>query len=119
MALCPDPVDSASPLLFHKTTVRAVYDERRASRPDCDEVILVNERGEVTECCIGNLVVGLDGAEYTPPVSCGLLPGTYRAALLDQGQVRERVLTPHDLRRAESLHLVNSVRGRVPLTLIE
>jgi len=119
VALCPLPVDSADALLFHKTTARSRYDERRATRPDCDEVILVNERGEATECCIGNLVAVLDGQHWTPPLHCGLLPGTYRAELLARGEIRERVLTPDDLRRAQYLYLINAVRRRVPLELVD
>jgi branched-subunit amino acid aminotransferase/4-amino-4-deoxychorismate lyase len=52
-----------------------------------------------------------NGQFYTPPVVCGLLPGTYRAWLLAQRRVCERVLTRSDLRAAERIWLVNSVRG--------
>lgn len=118
-ALCPQPVDSADAMLFHKTTDRSRYEERLATRPDCDEVVLVNERGEVTECCIGNLVAVLDGRHWTPPLDCGLLPGTYRAELLATGQVRERRLTPDDLQAAQSVYLINAVRRHVPLELVD
>ena len=118
VALSSEPVDSRDPLLFHKTTCRAIYDARLASHPNCDDVVLQNERGEVTECCIGNLVALLDGRKWTPPVMCGLLPGTYRAKLLDQGEIHERVLTPEDLLRAEALFLINSVRRWVQLELL-
>lgn len=112
-----EPVDSRDVFLFHKTTHREMYESRRM--PDCDEVILSNERGEVTECCIGNLVVVLDGERVTPPVSCGLLAGTFREELLAQGKVSERILMPSDVRRADALYMVNAVREWVPLTLVE
>ena len=76
----------------------------------CDDVLLVNERGEVTESTRANLVAEIDGALWTPPVSCGLLPGVFRAELLRRGIVAERVLRPEDLGRAGRLWLVNSVR---------
>ena len=117
-ALVTPPVDSRDPLLFHKTTNRAPYESRLASRPDCDDVVLQNERGEATECCIGNLVAVLGGRRLTPPLASGLLPGTYRAELLAQGEMAEEVLTPEDLRRAEELYLINSVRRWVPLELV-
>lgn len=106
-----EPVSSRDPLLFHKTTLREPYDRRLASAPACDEVILRNERGEVTEATTANLVVVLDGERWTPPLDCGLLPGIERGELLRRGEVGERVLRPEDLRRAEAIYLVNSVRG--------
>ena len=119
VALCPLSVHSGDPMLYHKSTARAAYEERRSTRPDCDEVILVNQRGEVTECCIGNLVAVIGGSHWTPPPDSGLLPGTYRAELLARGEIRERVLTPDDLRRAQGLYLINAVRRRVPLELVD
>ena len=108
--IAPEPVDSRDPLLFHKTTRRAVYDERRASRPDCDDVLMLNERGELTESTIANLVVRIDGALWTPPLESGLLPGVFRAHLLGCGEIRERVLRPTDLAHGTEIYLINSVR---------
>jgi para-aminobenzoate synthetase / 4-amino-4-deoxychorismate lyase len=116
--ICMDPVDSREPLLYHKTTNREVYDTRLAAHPDRDDVILVNERGEVTESAIANLVVRLDGGVWTPPVECGLLPGVFRAALLREGAVLERVLRPADLFRADAVYLINSVRKWRPALLL-
>ena len=110
VAVAAEPVDSRDPLLYHKTTRRAVYDRRAAARPDCGDVLLVNERGELTESTIANLVLRLDGALWTPPLDAGLLPGVLRADLLARGEIRERVLRPEDLERAEEVWLISSVR---------
>jgi para-aminobenzoate synthetase / 4-amino-4-deoxychorismate lyase len=118
VAVSPDPVDSRDPHLYHKTTLRDPYDRRRAARPECDDVLLVNERGEVTESTLANLVVRLDGALWTPPLSSGLLPGVMRAAALAAGDVRERILRPADLSRAEEIWLINSVRKWRPAVLV-
>ncbi|HEU0053696.1 MAG TPA: aminotransferase class IV, partial [Longimicrobium sp.] len=83
---------------------------RSESRPDVDDVLLVNERGELTESTIANLVVEMDGVRWTPPLESGLLPGVFRAELLRRGEITERVLRPADLVRADTLWLVNSVR---------
>lgn len=112
VGLAVAPVSSGDVWLYHKTTRRAAYAAARASRPDCDEVILWNERGEVTEAAASNVVVELDGRAYTPPLASGLLAGTLRAHLLDAGEVEERVLTRDDLARATRVWLINSVRGR-------
>ena len=73
----------------------------RAEYPvaDADEVILLNERGEVCEGTITNLFLdtGEGGPLLTPRACCGLLPGVLREELLDAGKAREAVLTPADL----------------------
>jgi para-aminobenzoate synthetase / 4-amino-4-deoxychorismate lyase len=111
LRLAREPVDSTDVFLYHKTTVRAQYEKARRSTPDCDDVLLWNERGEVTETCIANVVAELDGARVTPPIRCGLLPGTQRARLLAQGNVAERVIRREDLDRCSRITLINAVRG--------
>ncbi len=110
------PVSSDDEFLFHKTTRRQVYESARARFPKAHDVLLFNERGEVTETTIGNVVAELDGVLVTPPVICGLLPGTFRAELVATGLVREQVLSLDDLDRATKMWMVNSVRGWVPIT---
>lgn len=116
--ISPLPVDSLDPLLFHKTTRREPYTSRLNMYPLCEEIILINERGEATECSIGNLVAKLDGRYVTPPISCGLLGGTFRAELLSRGKLTEQVLKVEDLKRAEALYMINSVRKWTRLKLI-
>ena len=112
-----DPVDPSDEFLYHKTTNRAVYE--RARRPDCDDVILWNPAGEVTETTIANLVVEINLRRVTPPVACGLLPGTLRAELLATGQIGEARVTVEELKGAAHFWLVNSVRGWCAGTLID
>ena len=104
------PIDTANPFLYHKTTNRGIYDQALTTCPGYADVILWNAKGEITESSIANIVVELDGCLYTPPVECGLLPGTYRAYLLEQGRVNERIITKEDLLRSSHVYLVNSVR---------
>ncbi len=113
--LAREPVDSADPFLYHKTTHRTVYERAAADVPAGEEVLLFNERGEVTEFCIGNLVVHIGDERWTPPIACGLLPGTLRAELLAQGKIGEKTLTIADMERADSIFLINSVRHCVPI----
>jgi para-aminobenzoate synthetase/4-amino-4-deoxychorismate lyase len=117
VALDDEPVDPSDVWLFHKTTRRAPYERRRERRPDVDDVLLVNDRGEVTESTIANLAVRLQGVWVTPPVDAGLLPGTYRTVLLREGRLIERPLTVDELRDAGELALVSSVRGWRPAVL--
>lgn len=119
VAFAGERVDSREPLLYHKTTRREVYERATASRPDADDVLLLNERGEVTESTIANVVAEIDGVRWTPPLDAGLLPGVFRAALLSFGEIRERTLTPDDLRAADGIWLINSVRRWRPAVLID
>jgi para-aminobenzoate synthetase/4-amino-4-deoxychorismate lyase len=110
VALAAEPVSADNIWLFHKTTFRKVYEEARASRPEAEEVILWNEAGEVTEGTISNIVLDLDGRLVTPPVTCGLLNGTFRQHLLQQGQIHEERISLGDLHRCRKVYLINSVR---------
>lgn len=104
-------VASADSMRYHKTTRRELLDSARASCPGCDEVLLLNERGELTEGSYHTLVIKLEGQLVTPPLACGLLPGVLRGELLEQGKIAERILYPDYLELAEELWLINSVRG--------
>ena len=72
---------------------------------------------EVTESSIANVVVEMDGRLLTPPVHCGLLPGTYRSLLLEEGKIREEIINVQDLARCSRIWLVNSVRGMWEVSL--
>jgi para-aminobenzoate synthetase/4-amino-4-deoxychorismate lyase len=116
--LARSPVSRQDRFLFHKTTHRRVYEAHRAERPDAEETLLWNAEGELTEFTTGNLLLAQAGRLWTPPLACGLLPGTLRAELLATGEIFERVLRPSDLTDATPLWLINSVRGRVPIRLV-
>ncbi|HRQ24774.1 MAG TPA: aminodeoxychorismate synthase component I [Anaerolineales bacterium] len=115
VCLATDPVDSNNRFLFHKTTKRDVYDQ--AAIKGCDDVLLFNENGELTEFTIGNLVVKMDGELFTPPIECGLLAGTFRAELLASGEVKERVIPVANLGKCEAVFLVNSLRKWVKVEM--
>ena len=117
--LCVDqePVDSTDVTLFHKTTDRRRYEERARRHPEADDVILVNQRGEVTETTRANVAVCLDGQWSTPPLDCGLLPGIERGRLIASGQLVERVIAVEDLSHAEGLATLSSLRGWRPATV--
>ncbi len=103
-------VDSTDPFLYHKTTCRRLYADEAALRPDCVDVLFVNERGEVTEGAISTIVARIGGELVTPPLACGLLPGIFREELLASGVIKERLISREELERAAEVYLVNSVR---------
>lgn len=114
-------IPSDEPLLRHKTTARTGYDQalRTAQEHGLLDLLHFNERGEATEFAVGNLWVEMDGELLTPPVSCGLLPGVYRAWLLaTDPRCREQVLDRAQVAGARRLWLSNAVRGLVPVRLV-
>jgi para-aminobenzoate synthetase/4-amino-4-deoxychorismate lyase len=118
VAFAVAPVDREDVFLYHKTTRRDVYERAKAGRPDADTVILWNSDGEVTEAAESNIVLSLRGVKVTPPVSSGLLPGTMRAELLERGEIVERIVTVDQVRAAEEIWLINSVRGWMRAVLV-
>jgi para-aminobenzoate synthetase / 4-amino-4-deoxychorismate lyase len=122
LRIAPSPVNSTNPFLYHKTTNRKVYEDagsiqssklhhvENGIQPDLEDVIFWNERREVTETSIANLVYRISEDLFTPPLNSGLLPGVFRAFLLDQGLIKERVLMLDDLPKCDEFFIINSLR---------
>ncbi|WP_144144587.1 aminodeoxychorismate synthase component I [Paraburkholderia sp. BCC1884] len=111
------------PLLLHKTTRRAEYDRgwREAEAKGAFDTLFFNERGELTEGGRSNVFVKLAGRWWTPPLTCGVLPGVMRGVLLEDNselQAAERVLSRDDLRNAEALMICNALRGALPARIL-
>ncbi len=112
--LAKHPIDSNNVFLYHKTTRREIYP---IPKNHYDDVLLFNDRNELTEFTLGNLVVETAGKFFTPPVSCGLLAGTFRAHLLEINKIKERVIRKDELQNNSSVFLVNSLRRWVKVEL--
>jgi len=89
-----------------------------------DEVILLNERGEVSECTSANIFICKAGHVWTPPLSSGCLPGVTRALLLETVRVPgipvgEKVLRLEDLWQADEVFITSSTRDLLPVREIE
>lgn len=113
-------LDSSDKLLRIKTTRRAVYESARAefTQQQADEIILINEHGEVCEGTITSVFLD-DGAGLlrTPPISCGLLAGVLRTELICQRKARVGRISLSDLERGRLL-VGNSLRGLIPARLV-
>ena len=106
--------------LQHKTTQRRIYDEARSNLPkELDELLFVNEKGEVCEGTITNVFVQLlDGDWITPPLKSGCLPGILRQIKLQSGTVRERVVMINELFKCRQIMVGNSLRGEILAELL-
>ncbi|MEP1932071.1 MAG: aminodeoxychorismate synthase component I [Roseibium sp.] len=116
LVLANETTRSTDPFLFHKTTNRSFYDTTRSryqAETGCQEVLFENEHGFLTEGSYMTLFVRKSGKLLTPALKHGVLPGTFRAGLLETGVVCEADLTRTDLEDADDIFVGNSVRGLV------
>lgn len=114
-------MSSEDSLYRHKTSKRDLYEAARAEFPkeEADEVLLLNERGELCEGTFTNLFVeDGTGMLLTPPITCGLLPGILRADLIRERKVRAEVLRPETI-TGRRLFVGNSLRGLIRAELVE
>lgn len=89
-----------------------------------DEVILLNERGEVAECTSANLFIAAGNQVWTPPLSAGCLPGITREVLLGEIHVPgirigEKTIMPADLEAADEVFITSTTRNLLPVSEIE
>jgi branched-chain amino acid aminotransferase len=89
-----------------------------------DEVILLNEHGQVSECTSANIFIIQGNAAWTPPLRSGCLPGITREILLTEIrlpgiEVGERDLFVHDLERADEVLISSTTRNLLPVLEIE
>lgn len=115
--IADQPIGEHDPLLRFKTTLRDAYFGGE-DLWDVDEVLQVNSAGEATEFMNGNLVIEAAGALLTPDLKCGLLNGTLRSKLVEEGALQVARIPVADVRTADSVYRINSLRGWQRVNLI-
>jgi branched-chain amino acid aminotransferase len=111
---------AASPLAGVKTIswLTNVWSVAEAQKEGFDEVILLNERGEVAECTAANVYVVKGDTILTPPLSSGCLEGVTRGVLFEIAgeagvSVKEQVLRPEDLYGADEVFISSTNRNLI------
>lgn len=117
VAWAHEPVSSQDRMLFHKTNHRARYVNWHPPDSGFFDHLLWNDEGYATEFTRGNLVAEVNGTLWTPPIECGLLPGTMRQWLLDGGWIKMARLTRSEVEAADQLWFINSLEGWIPVEL--
>lgn len=115
VAVRPLPVDPGDFRLCHKTSARGFYDDAR-KQAGTFEVIFVDSDGRLTEGSFTTIFVERDGLLLTPPLARGLLPGTLRQRLIEEGKAVEADLTPADL--VPGFFIGNALRGLMRAQLV-
>ena len=110
--------DKSDIFLAHKTTKREIYDSELAKcrKEGFFEILFTNTSGEVTEGAITNVIIKRGDVYLTPPLSSGVLPGTYREYLFSSLEIplKEQTLFMDDLLSAKEIFIINSVVKMLP-----
>lgn len=98
-----------------------VWSVAEAQNQGFDEVVMLNERGEVAECTAANVYVVKGGRVLTPPLSSGCLEGVTRGVLLEiAGEagvtLKEQTLKPEDLFSADEMFVSSTNRNVLGVT---
>ncbi|MDO4337933.1 MAG: aminotransferase class IV [Eubacteriales bacterium] len=109
--------NETSPLVRHKTMNYGdcILEKRRAASLNADEQIFLNSKGEICEGTTTNIFFVRNGKIYTPPVSCGLLPGVMRRFVMENFNVTECILKKEDILQMEECFVTNSLMGIMPV----
>lgn len=109
--------NETSPLVRHKTMNYGdcILEKRHAALRGVDELIFCNSRGEICEGTTTNIFFVQGKQIYTPPVSCGLLPGITRRFIMEYFPVTEKILYPEDVMEMEECFVTNSLMGVMPV----
>ena len=116
---------AASPLAGVKTIswLNNVWAIAEANKEGFDEVVMLNERGEVTECTSANIFAVKDGKILTPPLNSGCLEGVTRGILMEiapetGASVVEQALRPEDLYAADEVFISSTNRNLISVVEI-
>ncbi len=109
---------AASPLAGVKVTswLNNVWNLYEVQQAGYDEVVLLNERGEVSECTAANIFCVRGGRVLTPPLSSGCLEGITRGVLLEIAasvgvSAVQQTLMPEDLYTAQEVCMSSTNRN--------
>ncbi len=112
---------SSDPLLRHKTTnyLLNVLVKRDALKRGFYDCIFLNEKDEITECTSANIILLFRDRLVTPHREGGLLFGTSLQAIMERVDIKEERIKKHDIKKASSIFLVNSLIGVLPVFRVE
>ena len=109
---------AAAPLAGVKTIswLPNVWAVAEAQKEGFDEVVLLNERGEVAECTAANIFIVRGEKIFTPPLTSGCLEGVTRGILFEIApevglSVAEQTLRPEDLYSADEVFMSSTNRN--------
>ena len=90
----------------------------------CEEALMLNHKGEVSECTGDNIFVVKNGEIATPPLDAGILDGITRGAVIELARnsgytLREMSLTRHDVYIADEVFLSGTAAELIPVIKVD
>ena len=115
---------SVNPIIKSNNLLNNALAMQEAYRRGCDEALMCNYRGELSECAQSNFFIVRGGAALTPPSEAGLLEGLTRGFLFEVGQeagidVRYQTLRPEDLDTADEAFITSTTRELNPVVRVD
>ena len=111
---------AASPMAGVKSIswLNNVWAVAEANKEGFDEVVMLNERGEVAECTSANIFAVKENRVLTPPLNSGCLEGVTRGILMEIApeagvSVVEQALRPEDLYSADEVFISSTNRNLI------
>jgi branched-chain amino acid aminotransferase len=100
-----------------------VWSVAEAAREGFDEVVMLNERGEVSECTSANIYIVKNGKILTPPLSAGCLEGVTRGILMEIApetgiSITQQILHAEDLYSADEVFISSTNRNVIGVSEI-
>jgi branched-chain amino acid aminotransferase len=91
------------------------YDHRlilleQAQQSGFDEIICINEGGEVSEGAVSNFLFRIDGKWITTPLSSGVLPGIQRGIVIERCGVVVKQILKSELERVDAAFVISSLK---------
>ncbi|MFI4875012.1 MAG: branched-chain-amino-acid transaminase [Blastopirellula sp. JB062] len=95
-----------------------------ASQAGCLEALMLNHKGEVSECTADNLFIVRNGVLQTPPTDAGILEGVTREAVLELAieagiATEEKTLTRHDVYVADECFMTGTAAEVIAVVRID
>jgi branched-chain amino acid aminotransferase len=90
----------------------------------CMEALMLNHKGEISECTADNFFLVKNGGLRTPPADACILEGVTRAAIMELAKpagipVREMALTRHDVYTADECFLTGTAAEVMPVVKVD
>lgn len=105
--------NSTSHMVYHKTLnyYDNIIEKRKAKAEGFDEVIFLNERGELAEGAVSNIFLKKGDVYYTPPLTAGILNGTMREFVIENYNVVEKTIFPDEIKEFDEIFITNALMG--------
>src|ERR1051326_1185713 len=113
-----------NPAIKSLNYLNSILAKVEANNAGCEEAIMLNAEGFVSECTGDNVFIVKAGQLFTPPLSAGALYGITRSVVIDLARddgvtVAEPNLTRYDLFNADECFLTGTGAELIPIVKID